>query len=54
MKTYVITLSQNFPAMHKQAGKPTNFKEKFLRGENCANKYNKAKIKQRLTPQNDI
>ena len=33
MKTYVITLSQNFPAMHKQAGKPTNFKEKFLRGE---------------------
>lgn len=33
MKTYVITLSQNFPAMHKQAGKPTHFKEKFLRGE---------------------
>lgn len=29
MKTYVITLSQNFPAKHKKAGTPTWFKEKL-------------------------
>lgn len=30
MKTYVITLSQNFPATHKKAGQATFFKDKFL------------------------
>ena len=29
MKTYVITLSQVFPATHFKAGEPTGFKEKF-------------------------
>ena len=29
MKTYVITLSQQFPAKHKKAGCPTFFKDKF-------------------------
>lgn len=33
MKTYVITLSKYFLAMHKRAGEETNFKEKFLNGE---------------------
>lgn len=33
MKTYVITLSRNFLAKHSKAGEPTNFKEKFLKGE---------------------
>lgn len=33
MKTYVITLSRNFLAYHKQAGEETHFKEKFLSGE---------------------
>ncbi len=33
MKTYVITLSRYFPAKHSKAGEPTNFKEKFLKGE---------------------
>lgn len=33
MKTYVITLSQNFPATHKRAGEETHFKEKFLLGQ---------------------
>ena len=35
MKTYVITLSQNFPAKHKRAGEETHFKEKFLLGQGC-------------------
>ena len=30
MKTYVITLSRNFPAGHPKAGEPTNFRDKFL------------------------
>lgn len=29
MKTYVITLSQVFPANHPKAGMPTNFREKL-------------------------
>lgn len=29
MTTYVLTLSQNFPAKHKKAGQPTFFKDKF-------------------------
>ena len=33
MKIYVITLSRCFLANHSKAGEPTNFKEKFLRGE---------------------
>ncbi|WP_233247057.1 hypothetical protein [Prevotella sp. oral taxon 376] len=33
MKTYVITLSRYFPANHSKAGMPTDFKEKFLKGE---------------------
>ena len=33
MKTYVITLSRSFPANHSKAGMPTDFKEKFLKGE---------------------
>lgn len=33
MKTYVITLSRYFLAKHSKAGEPTNFKEKFLKGE---------------------
>lgn len=33
MKTYVITLSRQFLAKHSKAGEPTNFKEKFLKGE---------------------
>ena len=31
VKTYVITLSQVFPATHPRAGEPTEFKEKFQR-----------------------
>lgn len=30
MKTYVITLSKQFPSGHKRAGEPTYFREKFL------------------------
>lgn len=30
MKTYVITLSQNFPAKHPRKGEPTDFRTKFL------------------------
>ena len=33
MKTYIITLSRYFPAKHSKAGMPTNFKEKFIKGE---------------------
>ena len=29
MKTYVLTLSQNFPVTHSKAGQPTFFKDKF-------------------------
>lgn len=29
MKTYVITLSRNFPATHSKAGQPTLFKDKM-------------------------
>lgn len=36
MKTYVITLSQVFPAGHSQAGEPTNFKFEFLLGQQCS------------------
>lgn len=32
MKTYVITLSRQFPKGHKHAGEPTNFYEKFVKG----------------------
>lgn len=35
MKTYVIILSQNFPATHKRAGEETHFKKKFLIGQGC-------------------
>ena len=35
MKTYVITLSQNFLSTHKRAGEETHFKEKFLLGQGC-------------------
>ena len=30
MKTYVLTLSQNFPARHPEVGKPTYFDKKVL------------------------
>ena len=30
MKTYVITLSQNFPAKHPRKGEPTNFNNQLL------------------------
>ena len=30
MKTYVITLSQNFPAKHPRKGEPTNFNVQLL------------------------
>ena len=33
MKTYVLTLSELFPKAHDRAGMPTNFKDKFLKGE---------------------
>lgn len=33
MKTYVITLSQVFPATHFKAGEPTGFKDAFLEGQ---------------------
>ena len=33
MKTYVLTLSKVFPRTHINAGKPTNFREKFLSGK---------------------
>lgn len=33
MKTYVITLSKNFPANHPRKGEPTGFLEKFLNGQ---------------------
>jgi hypothetical protein len=33
MKTYVITLSQVFPATHARAGEPTGFKDAFLEGQ---------------------
>lgn len=33
MKTYVITLSQNFPATHKRAGEHTNFRDAFNAGQ---------------------
>ena len=32
MKTYVLTLSQNFPATHPKKGQPTLFMEKILHG----------------------
>lgn len=35
MKTYVITLSKQFLSGHKEAGKPTNFRDKFLLGIGC-------------------
>lgn len=35
MKTYVLTLSKVFPKTHKQAGKETLFKDKFLLGIGC-------------------
>lgn len=33
MKTYVITLSQNFPATHKRAGEKTLFRDAFEAGQ---------------------
>lgn len=33
LKTYVITLSKTFMKGHPRAGQPTNFREKFLKGE---------------------
>ena len=41
MKTYVLTVSRNFPKTHKRAGEPTRFKEQLtnglaqLNGEDC-------------------
>lgn len=41
MKTYVLTVSLNFPKTHKRAGEPTRFKEQLtnglaqLNGEDC-------------------
>lgn len=35
MKTYIITLSKQFPAGHKRVGEPTFFKERFLSGQEC-------------------
>ena len=35
MKTYVITLSKQFPAGHERAGKSTMFQDKFLLGISC-------------------
>lgn len=35
MKTYVITLSQQFPAGHMRAGEPTMFHDRFLLGIGC-------------------
>ena len=32
MKTYVLTLSQNFPKTHKRAGEETNFVNKIFDG----------------------
>lgn len=36
MKTYVITLSEKFPATHKKAGDCTYFRIKFLRAHGAA------------------
>ena len=33
MKTYVLTLSQNFPKTHKRAGEETQFVSKIFNGE---------------------
>lgn len=33
MKTYVITISENFPATHSKKGQPTDFEFKILAGE---------------------
>lgn len=35
MKTYVITLSKQFPVGHIRAAEPTFFKERFLSGQEC-------------------
>lgn len=35
MKTYVIILSQVFPATHSRAGEPTRFRSEFLWGQQC-------------------
>lgn len=35
MKTYVITLSKQFPVGHIRSGEPTFFKERFLSGREC-------------------
>lgn len=36
MKTYVITLSQVFPAGHKRAGELTKFRATFQSGQTCS------------------
>lgn len=36
MKTYVITLSEVFPATHKRRGENTYFRQAFLTGKTCA------------------
>ena len=35
-KTYVITLSEFFPATHRRAGQPTDFRAALITGQTCA------------------
>jgi len=36
IKTYVITLSEFFPATHRRAGQPTDFRAAMITGRTCA------------------
>ena len=44
MKTYVLTLSQKFPATHSKAGQPTLFKHKLLAAINQDGEWNNPKL----------
>ena len=44
MKTYVLTLSRNFPVTHSKAGLPTLFKHKLMAALNKDGEWNNPKL----------